>query len=359
MNSRYLSQLISLSSTAMTQTFSFISTTRGNKKAVSKFSEPESENPHYSHILECLYFLRSKPWVNPNDSDIATRIVNLVLEVIPYFQNQADADALKKGKTEPEAFETTTINLGQTERIKVTFNDLFSLVPSKGPSAWLTDRIMESLICLQARPYQPGDVWFCSDGLLQTCMAALTRLHEDGCTHAKFLPRLHSMWIDGILPGREIPAYAESMVFFHQPTQNHWITVLAYVDESTMLGHIEMFDSLGDLSGDDPGRSLQYLLHCLSYASPNHIFRNTNWFAVPPRNKRCPQQSSQNIDCGVFAVSALKSLLRREYPDDTTQTDEQARIDHGLLLREEYMLVLKAALDETDIAVQTIANRGF
>ncbi|KAE9988968.1 hypothetical protein EG327_003146 [Venturia inaequalis] len=340
----------------MTRNFGFIPTTQGEKKAIFRFSGSNSENKHYSYILDCLHFLRSKPWVNPDDSDIATRIANMVLEVVPYFQNQADAAALKKGKTEPEAFETTTINLGQNERIEVTLTDLFSLVPSNSSNAWLTDRLMESLIRLQARPYQPGFVWFCSDGVLQTCMAALTRLNDDGCTCVSFGHRLYEMWIDGILPGREIPADAGSIVFFHQPTKDHWITVLAYVDRATMLGHIELFNSLGEFCGDDLNIPLQYLLHCLSYRSRNLRFRGANWFEVSALNRRCPQQSSQNIDCGIFAVSAAESLLQMEFPDETIQRDEQARIDHGLVLREHYMIALKEALDETDIAIQTIAS---
>lgn len=336
----------------------YIPTTGGDKNTTSEPSDSDSDNQHYSYILECLHFLQSKPWVNPNDSNIATRIANMVLEVVPYFQNQADADALKKGKTIPEAFETTKIDLGQKERIEVTLADLFSLVPSKGRNAWLTDRLMESIIQLRARPYQPGCVWFCSDGLFQTCMAALSELNKDGCTHEAFEQRLNEWHIDGILPGREIPPDAGSMLFFHNPTENRWITVLAYVDQKTKLGHIETFGSAAKSWGNQSDRSLQYLLHCLSYKSRNLLFRDANWFEVLCCNKRCPQQSTKCIDCGVFAVHAAGTLLMMQFPDEEGGKDNQARIDHGLALREQYMMDFKEALDETDIAIQTMANRG-
>lgn len=147
-----------------------------------------SESEHWKYILDDLHFLETQPWVNPNDFDVAAKIANMVLEVVAYFQSQANADALRKrkGKTTSEAYNTTTMNFGQNERREVTLNDLVTLVPSKGQNAWLTDRLMNSRIHLLAPAYQPDLVWFYSDGLLQTCMTALSKMTDSGCTDADF-----------------------------------------------------------------------------------------------------------------------------------------------------------------------------
>ncbi|QDS68700.1 hypothetical protein FKW77_003508 [Venturia effusa] len=341
----------------MTRIFHLNPTTRADKNTIAEPSDWNSGYEHCEDILDRLHFYESNQWVNPDDSDVANRIANMVLEVVPYFQNQANVDALRRARTTPDAYQNTVMHIGQSHKAEVTLDDLLTLVPSKGRAAWLTDRLMESLVQLIARPYIPGLIWFCSDGLLQTCMAALNHMNETGVDPFDFEQMLHTNRLDDILPGREIPPDARGIVFFHNPTKSHWITVFAHVDPTTRLGTIEIFNSAGNLGEEHSRQSLQFLLHCLSYKSPNRLFRRANWFANPVCSIACPQQSSENIDCGVFAVFSAINLLGREYPDVTERNDDEERRTHGLLLREHYMSELKEALDETDIAIWTIANR--
>lgn len=278
---------------------------------------------------------------------VPSRIAAMIIDVVPHFDNQVTANKLKNHKVVADALYTTMIRLGQNPRAEVALDDLISLIPWDSTESWLTDRLMDSLIYL-TRPYQPGSLWFCSDGLLQTCMKRIMEMASHW-SHQEFEQQLENLRLDSILPGREIPEDAKGIVFFHNPTGAHWVTILAGVDPVTMLGHISVFDCAeGKLCEDRPDRFLPYLLRCLSHESENQLFERANWFAVDCFNGVCQKQSGSN-DCGVFAVYAAWFLLGKElYPRADKFVDDQSRRKAGLELRVHYMKYLRDELDMTE-----------